>query len=71
MSRQLVSRGSHKDFSKKKRIVTPHNESLGRLWSNLPDSPEIARIFCVNKPEIGIIPTRKADPNIFPIAPKL
>ena len=26
--------------------------------------------FFVNKPEIGIIPTRKADPNIFLIAPK-
>ena len=35
----------------------------------LPDSPEIARIFC-KQTRIGVIPTRKADPNIFLIAPK-
>ena len=34
-----------------------------------PDSPEIARFFC-KQTRIGIIPTRKADPNIFLIAPK-
>ena len=33
MSRYLVSQAerSHKDLRKK--IITPHNESLGRLWS--------------------------------------
>ena len=35
MSRYLVSQAerSHKDF-KKIIIITPHNESLGRLWLN-------------------------------------
>ena len=36
---------------------------------SLPDSPEIARIFC-KQTRIGIIPTRKGDPNIFLIALK-
>ena len=36
---------------------------------SLPDSPEIARIFC-KQTRIGIIPTRRADPNIFLIALK-
>ena len=36
----------------------------------LPNSPEIARIFFVKKTRIGIIPTRKADPNILLIALK-
>ena len=31
---------------------------------SLPDSPKIARIFC-KQTRIGIIPARKADPNIF------
>ena len=35
----------------------------------LPDSPEMAPFFC-NQTRIGIIPTRKADPNIFSIALK-
>ena len=36
---------------------------------SLPESPEIAQIFC--KPTIiGIIPTQKVDPNVFLIAPK-
>ena len=34
-----------------------------------PDSPEIAKIFC-KQTRIGIIPTRKADPNIFLLALK-
>ena len=36
---------------------------------SLPDSPEITRIFC-KITRIGIIPTRKTDPNIFLIALK-
>ena len=35
----------------------------------LPDSPEIALIFC-KQTRIGIIPTRKADTNIFLIVLK-
>ena len=34
-----------------------------------PDIPEIALLFC-NQTRIGIIPTQKADPNIFLIALK-
>ena len=37
---------------------------------SLPDSPEITRIFFCKQARIGIIPTRKADPNIFLIALK-
>ena len=36
---------------------------------SLPDSPEIARIFC-KQTRSGIIPTRKANPHIFLIALK-
>ena len=32
---------------------------------SLPGSPEIARILFCKQTSIGIIPTRKADPNIF------
>ena len=47
------------------------NEDFDNNWRFRKTSvrPEIAQIFC-KQARVGIIPTRKADPNIFLIALK-
>ena len=45
------------------------SRSWQEIGLSLSDSSEIARVFC-KQTRFGIVPTRKADPDIFLIAPK-
>ena len=57
-------------ISKITGFLGKHPNVTRKCAFSLSDSPENRSNFFVNKPEIGIIPTRKANANIFLIAPK-